>query len=610
MCGIAGAFGDHAVCNTELARADLHHRGPDGYGVEISGPCCLVHTRLAIIDIAGGRQPFRSGGDLFVANGEIYNYLELRVELQARGAIFATASDCEVLFHGLRLVGPSFVERCEGMFAFAWYDERMRRLVLGRDRLGKKPLFWRMTPEGLHFASELPALLHQTGPVRLRREAFREFLRYSFLSGPGTVYSDIQELPPAHLLHCQAGVAPRLVRYWKPTPDGAVANDATIAERLEAAVDLRLRADVPVGVFLSGGLDSAIIATLARRRLPELSTFSMAFGAAGFDESAAAAAMADHLGTRHYSFRIEDDFFVEHDHLLPVLGQPYGDASAVAVSALSRAARQGAGIKVVLTGDGADELFGGYRRYRMAGLLRSGGLLPRGVWALVARLAGIGINDDAYFAAHPLKKLRLAALFLAHATADQRLFPCHFTPCELANLCGDSGLVSRSSQAGSTVSFRRMIAEDLEYYLPGDILVKADRAGMLHGLEIRCPFLDSRLVGAALALPDSALIDGPVQKAVLKRLAVSSWGLPPVAVYAPKHGFEVALTRVFRATGQAHRQEMILSELAGVFAKDAVAAVLAELPRRDAGFRIFLLYSVAAYFRWLRQAGIRWSWAD
>ncbi|HOI54764.1 MAG TPA: asparagine synthase (glutamine-hydrolyzing) [Phycisphaerae bacterium] len=573
MCGIAGLITrDGSPVDVGLLRrmaAAMAHRGPDEQRtwIDPERPSCgLAHARLAVLDPAGGRQPMTDPDHprrAVVFNGEIYNHRDLRRELEARGRRFLSDhSDTEVLLPLYGECGDAVPERLRGMFAFGLYDGPGARLVLARDRLGQKPLYWTVTDRCFAFATELPALAAVPGVSRdLDREALGLYLVLGYVPAPLTIYRGVRKLPPASRLvvplDASGGGALTPSRYWTlpvPLQDAAnapVTDDAALAAALRDAVAVRLEADVPLGFFLSGGLDSSLVAALARQACPDrpLRTFSMSFPDARYDESRFAERVARHIRAEHTRLELAPASLRE---LLPTIartfGEPFADASAIPTYLLCREARHH--VTVALSGDGGDELFGGYDRYRAVALAQR---LDRAD-PLKSLLALIG---KAVPRGSDLKSRRSRLRRFADALADDPVTrylrwvsPFHEAdPAAIARReagRGDdpmrdaAGHLRQCLPGGASMPFaERVRALDVATYLPGDVLTKVDRASMAHGLEVRSPLLDHRLAELVLSLPLGRHVGLRRQKTLLRRLAAGL--LPPEILARPKMGFGVPI---------------------------------------------------------------------
>ncbi len=533
----------------------LAHRGPDGAGQHVAGPAGLGHRRLAIVDKEGGAQPMLAGETWLVANAEIFNHRELRRELEAAGHRFATQCDTEAILHGYRAWGDAVVERLVGMFAFALWDGERRRLVLGRDRFGQKPLYYAVDGQRFLFASEPKAILAAlAGAPAIEPEALARYLLLDYLPSPWSIYRGLKRLPAGHRLIVENG-AVRLERYWSlpavlPPPDVETAC-IRLREAFEQAVRIRLMGDDPVGIFLSGGNDSRLILQAAAGVAPP-ACFTIGFDDAGYDETAAAQAQAAAVGSRHYVRRFSAHDLVEAlDGLVQHLDEPFADAAVLPTYVLSKFAAEH--VKVVLGGDGADELFAGYDSFiadRLDAATRP--LDPIKRW-VAGQLAARWPASDRHFGMD--FRLRQASRALAQS-ADVRglAWTMTHTPAEIRALypaapAGDLFAEIRNVAAADPVD--RALRIMAAVYLEGDILTKLDRAGMAHGLEVRSPFLDHRLAEIAAALPSSLKLRGLRRKWILRR-AFGTQG------WVAKHGFWVPVARWIRGELAGWFDELLL----------------------------------------------------
>jgi asparagine synthase (glutamine-hydrolysing) len=562
VCGIAGFVGRGDSEDLRRMSAALVHRGPDGEGSwrDPLDPVWLAHRRLAVVDPAGGGQPMSTpDGDLVVVfNGEIYNHAELRRELEARGHRFASDhSDTEVLLHGYRAWGASLLERLEGMWAFALYERRCRRLWLARDRFGKKPLFWTRQHGCFAFASELAALLcHRAVEARLSPLALRKYFAHGYVPSPGSLYAGIQKLAAGSELWLDAPDAPPRTRRWwefslapeEPLAGGPDAWAEDLRERLGRAVRRRMIADVPVGILLSGGIDSSGIAALAASasKPGELRTFSVGFEEASFDESRHAEHVASALGARHRAIGFRADAArAAFDEILTRLDEPLADPSLLPATLLCRAARRD--VTVALGGDGADELFAGYapfRALRAAGLYAR--LVPKPLHAAIRLLAARLPTSHAYLSLDFRVKRALAGLSYP-ARLWNPLWLAPLAPDEIAELLGEPAPVedvySEAIEAWDAMPGGSLVDRTLVFftrlYLENDVLVKMDRAGMLHGLEVRSPYLDREVVELARRLPTRWKLHRGETKRLLRRALAPL--VPPEVLRRPKQGFGVPI---------------------------------------------------------------------
>ena len=568
MCGIAGAVrrgGLAPEALSAMARA-LAHRGPDGEGTVRAEPISidgdrwqagLAHRRLAVLDpSAAGAQPMttRSGRISLVLNGEIYNYLELRRRLP--GFPWRTGTDTEVLAELFEREGARVLEHANGMFAFAVWDHERHRLLLARDRLGIKPLFYRADKDGVVFASELRSLL--AGPAferRLDPDAVSAYLDFGFVPAPRTILSGVAKLAPGALLEWSDGESQ--VKPWWRLPVEAALADAPEAgwreglyTRLLDAVRIQLRSDVPVGCFLSGGIDSTLLAALAMRERGTLDTFSLAFpDQPRFDESAAAERTARTLGTRHRVVPMRTgDIAREGPSILSTIDEPFADSSLLPVHLLSRGAREH--VTVALTGDGADELFAGYRRYSADRWLGRWRRLPaglrRGIEPLLRRIPDDRTATLGELARRARKVLDAdgmepAARQFAMARVFDRAWKLRLAPALAEHV--DSGyarLCDERDRQGGRDGLDHQLRVDLALGLPDDMLTKVDRASMAYGLEVRVPYLDHRFVEHVVRMPSRLKQRGRRSKVAL--LDVFGASIPRDVRRRPKAGFDAPLS--------------------------------------------------------------------
>ncbi len=615
MCGIAGFTSPDRDAREVLAAMSraLTHRGPDGGGRFIDGDIAFGHRRLAIIDPKGGAQPRvdPETGDALVFNGEIYGYRELAEELRREGVPLADRSDTEVLFQLIRKKGlAGALARIDGMFAFAYRDGRTHALHLVRDRFGEKPLYFGVRGEELVFGSEASAVL--------AHPAFRDclpdpltayrFLLFEYLPGNGSGWAGIEKLDPGTILSFEKGRI-RRERYFHPrlTPhtQGAVDEDAAV-ERLGAllfaAVKNRVVADVPVGILLSGGLDSSLVAALAAQASPGLVAFSVRVADEGFDETPHAAAVARHLGLSHQIVELgKGDLLEAFDAIAAKLSEPLGDSSLLATYLVCRAARRL--MTVALGGDGADELFAGYPNFvvqRYARLMR---LIP----PVIGRLAGRAVSalgaGEGYMNRRFL--LRQLAQGLGAAPEHQSfLWMAPFGREEMARLWRPEALPRNAAfeafemidrhaaGTGHLPSVERLLHLFLVTYLPEDILLKVDRASMFNSLEVRAPFLDREVAEFACALPTRLKLNGSGGKYLLKRLGRRH--LPREIVTRKKHGFAVPIGSLIRTLFWERCRDTLLSQdnpVAGWFDHRALEKLLEEhkAGRCDHGKKLWAL---------------------
>ncbi len=602
----------------------MMHRGPDGYGVSEHSHCTLAHTRLVIIDKLGGSQPMHTpasgsannaqssdhGPLHLVFNGEIYNHRTLREKLSRLGHRFSSDhSDTEVLLLGYRAYGNQLPKHLRGMFAFAIWDENKRELFMARDRTGKKPLYISRRGSELTFAS-LPATIAAGYDEALTPdpEALLTFLQFGYPFGR-SMLKGIDEVKPGHWLTVQPDGTTRTERYWRPPPisrtSTAIGAVDSVEQVLDEAVAMRLEADVPLGCFLSGGIDSSIIAALAQRSLKArgtkpLRTFSITHADAVYDESEQARAIAEHIGSDHTELRADpSDMFADLEHLMQTTGEPTADSGMLPSYWLCKTARPH--IKAALTGDGGDELFGGYDRYRALALL------AKHRWWLQTIPRSLVHGTEARSRRARLRRL-LDAAALGPDPARQYGGMIHlFNQEQIGSLAPEliQGLAPEMiydwpDEADPVQAAMRW---DLAHYLPYELLRKADRSSMAVALELRCPMLDTQVVDLAGHLPTSVLMPDGRPKGLLRKLAARH--VPASIVNLPKRGFSVPIGQWFRDTHNGtlsdYLKDPVLEELG--MNPGAVSRYIQEHTsgRADHAHRLFALLQLSIWGRWLRQ---------
>lgn len=582
MCGIAGFVTADADAGgaAESARVldrmcrRIAHRGPDDQGTFIDGPAALGMRRLSIIDLAGGRQPLSACDESvsIVFNGEVYNFRELRAQLEARGHRFRTNSDTEAIAHAYEEYGADCPRHLRGMFAFAVWDARRLRLLIARDRAGKKPLYYTLTPRGtLLFGSELKSLLeHPEFRRETSPEAVDAYLTFGYVPDPLSIYRGVHKLPPGHLLTFERGQL-RVEQYWD-FPHGAAlleddadesqngeAGDARrgttrrgaaraedyveeLRALLEDAVRVRLVADVPLGAFLSGGVDSsAVVGLMARASTRPVKTFSIGFREDSYDELKYARIAARHFRTEHHEFVVTPDVCSVVDELAWHFDEPFADSSAIPTYWVSKLAREH--VKVVLSGDGGDELFAGYTRYaidqRRRGLARLPRLLRRGLMRPLARALPHGARGRNYLhnASHDALDRYLEEISVFTRLNRPSLYTADFRR-ELRGAAEPTALFRAvAERAGGGDPLDALLYLDSKTYLPGDILTKVDRMSMAVSLEARAPLVDHRLIEFAARIPAALKMRGAETKHIFKT-AVSDF-VPAEILNRPKQGFGV-----------------------------------------------------------------------
>lgn len=608
MCGIAGIWGDVDAKRLRAMAESLRHRGPDdeGYWTAPAPGIGFAHRRLAVIDLAGGKQPISNedGRIVTIGNGEIYNYLELREDLLARGHRFKTKTDIEVVVHLYEEHGADVATKLRGMFAIAIWDDAERQLVLIRDRVGKKPLYYREAGGEFLFASEIKGIVAgmREAPA-LDQQGIADYLIWAVVPAPGTIYRDIRSVEPGEIVVVRDRRIMRRTRYWRPQmlPKVEVSRAQAVEQidhLLKEAVRLRLRSDVPVGCFLSGGIDSGIIAAMAATHgCGRLTTITVGFEDGSFDERPLARAVAQRYDTDHHEIVIKPDIVNDLPRIVRAYDQPFGDSSSVPSFYVAQAAR--AHVKVVLTGDGGDELLAGYRRYiaaRISGWLWwVDGRFSRPMLRFMSRVSPVpgGFRSAYAFAHRMLRGMALepvsrylawsvdafdgrdiARLRAVDATNEPRPYgrgsesqgnptynieaPDRLARCTLEGLHG-CGPVDR------------MLGMDFATILPNDLLVKMDIATMASGLEARSPLLDHKLIEAVSRYPETLKLRAFQTKPLLREL--SGRYLPVAVRQAKKRGFEVPLVRWLRGELRELCEDVILARdglLADLFYRKAL----------------------------------------
>jgi asparagine synthase (glutamine-hydrolysing) len=571
MCGICGVATSDGVAPDLDAVARMNgrlvHRGPDSDGVFHQGGVALAMRRLSIIDLEHGDQPIANedGSVVVVQNGEIYNYRELRGELERRGHRFATASDTEVLVHLYEEHGEGFAERLRGMFAVALWDARERRLLLARDRFGIKPLYYRVADGSLSFASELKAMLELPGFSReIEPRAVAAYLAFNSIPAPLTIFAEARKLLPGHLLRWQFGeVSQRRFARPRPVaaervrrrPAGELA--AELRETLRDSVRAHLVADVPVGVLLSGGVDSAGLAALAAgEQGAGVKTFSVGFEEASFDELDRARLVAERYGTDHHEIVLRPDAVDLLPKLVEAFDEPFGDSSALPTYLVSELA---AGeVKVALSGEGGDELFGGYYTY-VADLLAPhlGRLAPLAAPLVEALPSSDSKASFDYKAKRFVRAAGLPPLERHHAWKE--IFSAQGRAALLGSRNPDWDPVDiyreRHAETRGAEPLARLQDVDLGIYLVDDLLVKTDRSSMAHSLELRVPFLDNEVAAFALGLATPLKVRGLAKKRLLRRALAPL--LPREILHGRKQGFSIPVAGWLRGPLQGYARELL-----------------------------------------------------
>jgi asparagine synthase (glutamine-hydrolysing) len=630
MCGIAGQLSwSHPPDAEAVAAMTAHlvHRGPDGTGQVERGAVSLGHRRLAIIDLdPASDQPLTdsSGSHWIVFNGEIYNYRELRSRLEREGGRFRSHGDTEVIVEAYRLWGDRFVEELDGMFAFALWDEPRQRLLLARDRAGEKPLYFQVVsgsgtaPDGLLFASELGALrIHPRAAREIDPTALGQFISLGYSLGERTLIAGIRRLPPAHLMVVERGRPVSSRCYWDLAPrfrtkiprTGVAEAAEELGRRIDAAVESRLVADVPLGAFLSGGIDSSTVVEAMRRvrPVPAPRAFSIGFHEDSFDELPAARAVARDLEVDLASRYVGVDAARALEHLVAVQGEPFADTSIVPFYFLARFAREQ--VTVCLSGDGGDELFAGYPTYRADRLRHRTRWIPGGVTATAGRLferlgptthskVGFDYKLRQFLSGHRLDARRAHHHWRVLFAPEQKRALLRPQYREAAADDGFGVFSAFHDEVEDCHYLDQAMYVDIKTWLVDDILFKVDRATMAHSLEARAPFLDPRVVELAASLPVDWKLRAGASKYLLRRVARDR--LPRAVLRRPKRGFNAPVSNWLAGDLEPFaRAAMADGPLFDWVERDAVERLWREHRSRDAdhGLRLFTLLCLALWMR-------------
>jgi asparagine synthase (glutamine-hydrolysing) len=606
MCGICGLYSPSGTPSADAVgamRARIRHRGPDQGSTDAFGPCVLGHQRLRVLDLEQGFQPVTNERSDVVAvfNGELYNFCELRLELAKAGHDVRGTGDTAVLPHLYEEHGTAFVERLEGMFAVALWDAARGRLVLARDRLGKKPLVWTRLPDGtLAFASELKALLALPDvPREPDLAAIDAYLALQYVHGDRTGLRGIHRLLPGHVLVAE-GAAERLDRFWEPQLHQGAHSDSEwlelVRQTVGDAVRTRLVADVPLGALLSGGIDSAIVVALMAQASSEpVRTFTVGFPDVAYDEREPARAVAERYGTRHTEIVLEPDAAATLPRLAEAFDEPLGDEAALPLYLVCEAARRE--VTVALVGDGGDEAFAGYERYSAMELAERVPARAAAAGSRLLRSLPTGREERRSRAFRAARFLEAAAAPRAERYGRlMEVFPLETrarlwadeAKAEIGPLLSPGFLLGQAQARG--VAGLQLL--DVATYLPGDLLPKSDIASMAHSLELRSPLLDHRVVELGLSLPDGLKVDGRRGKQALRQAFAGD--LPTVVANGGKRGLGVPLAGWFRGELRELASDLLLDgslRARGWFHPQAVERLLAEHESRraDHGHRLWTL---------------------
>lgn len=597
MCGIAGVINaeSNAVVDSTIVHAMCHtiiHRGPDDQGIYVKGPVGLGMRRLSIIDLGGGHQPVHNEDRTvwIVFNGEIYNFLELREELERRGHHFYTHTDTEVIVHLYEDLGAECVHQLRGMFAFAIYDERSRRLLLARDRLGKKPLHYAFTRECLLFGSEIKAILAAAPQLTdIDRDGLLQFFYFGYIPDPCTAFAGIRKLPPGHVLELIDGRI-KVRQYWDLPPYGSHEPRSEeeclqeLEQRLAEAVRIRLISDVPLGALLSGGTDSStVVALMARASSKPVKTFSIGFEHKDFDEADHARLVARHFGTDHHELVVEPNIGETLDALTCSLEEPFADSSMLPTYYVSRLARQH--VTVALSGDAGDELFAGYDRYRIAVRRRMFDFIPAwvGRWYrehIYSRLAhAVPGRRFAFNVSLPWRERYVDSLsYLQPFERDKSLFSSDFRTSVEDSQDPIDLFRGYFDKAPARDPVSQLLYLDTKTYLAADILTKVDRMSMATSLEVRVPILDHVFLEWVTGLPAHWKMRDGKEKYIFKKLA-ERLGVPREVLHRPKQGFSLPLVHWMRNEFKEELPRLLLEPRTiqrGYFNPKAIRQLLAE----------------------------------
>ena len=620
MCGIAGYYLRDGKAELPLVQAmcdQIRHRGPDDEGYHVEGGCALGMRRLSIIDLSTGHQPITNedGSVWVVFNGEIYNYQQLRHELIARGHHFVTNSDTETLVHLYEQEGPAGLERLRGMFAYAIWDARRRRLFLARDRFGKKPLYYAILPEGLYFASELKCLRAAGVPAEIDRDALRLFFQFTYIPEPMSCFQAIRKLPAGSWLTYDASGVVEQQRYWEvPEPVAETRADFRedevcnrLRETFDESVRIRMIADVPLGAFLSGGIDSSsVVASMARQSPDPVRTFSIGFEESAFNELEYAALVARQYRTDHHEIMVRPDAVDLVSRMVRHFDEPFGDSSAIPTFIVSEFAVQH--VKVALSGDGGDELFAGYDRFQAVAKLRKLDRLPQAL-----RNFGSWLADWLPYAAYGKNYLHA----MTRPTVFERYLESNFAPWFLRKellqpdwmLPADSAFLMRSLAdfllPGDADALSQALYFETTQNLTADMLVKVDRMSMANSLEVRCPVLDHELAALAASIPHAWKIRDGQGKYIFLRAVGDR--LPPALLRRAKMGFGVPLSQWFQGPLRTFLWDHLTSDSfvnRGIVSPAFVRKLLAEhdCGRRNNSHWLWSLLVLELWFRDLEQA--------
>jgi len=581
MCGIAGIYafnevGRFSIINLLAANNAQAHRGPDAGLLFDHNRCGLGHRRLAVIDLSSdANQPMTdaTGRYTIVFNGEIYNFRQLRTELEGRGVAFNTQSDTEVLLQWLIAHGTSGLQHLHGFFAFALYDAKEESLLLARDRMGIKPLVWYEDEDKLLFASEINALLEFRIPRRLDKASVAQYFQLHYIPAPYTALQNVYKLLPGHYMRLKGRHREICRWYALPKQRGTYTASYKAACKelfclMEQSVSERMVADVPLGTFLSGGIDSSIVTGLAKQLKSDLQTFSIGYADEPFfDETHYAETVAKYFGTQHHTFKLRnDDLFGAVENILPLMGEPFADSSAIPYYILSQKTRKQ--VTVALSGDGADELFAGYQKYRAEWLIRNNSWQPQLARLLSPLLQNLPQSRNSSWA-NRFRRLQRLADAARLSPQERYWFLTTFMPeqtvLNMLQIIDSEEVATEVARRKAALQqpvkggdLNEILFADAQLVLPNDMLHKADSMSMAHALEVRVPFMDHRVAEFAFSLP----VDYKINARLNKRIVQDAFrSFLPAALYnRPKKGFEVPLLTGFRTEWRNLLENKLLSD--------------------------------------------------
>jgi len=615
MCGIAGFVLRDGIAEVATVRSmcdEIIHRGPDDSGYHVDGPCGIGMRRLSIIDLSSGHQPIpnEDRSTWVVFNGEIYNFQQLRKELTAKGHRFRTNSDTETLVHLYEEEGIRGISKLRGMFAYAIWNSRKQELLVVRDRFGKKPLYFAELPNGFWFGSELKCLRAAGLPLTVDPDALRLYFQFTFIPDPRSPYKEVSKLPPGGWLKYRADGRLEQGRYWTlpmptETPAPGISEEQTCAEIRELfdeSVRLRMISDVPLGAFLSGGIDSgSVVASMARQSKPPVKTFSIGFEEAEFNELPAAKLVAEEYGTEHHEILVRPDSVDLVSKLIHYFDEPFGDTAAIPTYIVSQFAAEH--VKVALTGDGGDELFSGYESLFLVDRARRFDRIPKPLRSSISWVA-----DRLPYSAFGKNYLKM----LSRDTPIERYFDLNYAPFYMRDallkqnwrLPADNAYIWRTfadtiAGEGSDI-LTRVAYFEATTLLTSDMLVKVDRMSMANSLEIRCPLLDHKLAELAMSIPHSWKMQGGRGKRILLKAVGDR--LPSKLLSLPKKGFGVPLAHWFRGSLRSFVWDHLTSRSfldRDIVSESFVRDLLAEhdSQRRDNYNWLWMLLMLELWFR-------------